>query len=89
MPQVGPSFKVLGMILDRELALGEQTNLVAGVCANAGRALAASFADLGLGLPFLCEQFESRVVGKALVGFELLASASIGFPAVMERLNAA
>ena len=89
LPHVASSIKVLGTILDRELALVEQTNLVAGVCANAGRALAASFADLGLGLPFLCEQFGSRVGGKALVGVELRASASIGFPAVMERLNAA
>ena len=86
---MSPSQEVLGVVLDSSLRLEEQTTLVTGVLANTGRALAASFADLGLGVPFLCEQFDSRVLGKALSGVELLSSAAIGFRAVMERLNSA
>ena len=46
-------------------------------------------ADLGFGLPVACAQYQSRVMGKALAGVEVLASAPEGFLAVMEDLNAA
>jgi hypothetical protein len=81
-----PQLTILGTVLDKELTLRQQKQAVVNTLRRSGEALAATMADLGFGLPVACAQYQSRVMGKALAGVEVLASAPEGFLAVMKTL---
>ena len=80
---------VLGPTIDAGLTLQLQLDVVCARCMALTAELSASLSSLGVGLPLLIAQFESRVMPSILYGAEVLASCDLGWSLVTKRLNEA
>ena len=73
--QLVAAIKMLGHWLDEDLGFKQQMATIISKLRMASRAVAATIAEAGFGLPFMAAHYGGRVQSKALAGLRVLAGA--------------
>ena len=87
--QEDPVLKALGVPIDGDLTFNPLLGQVVAKIREAAPATFAAAESSGFGLPFLVDQWESKVRSKALYGAEFLASHEKGWPTVAAAVTRA
>ena len=88
-PQVVSSLNILGARIDADLSLEDLVNHGVARYISESAALITTMTDLGLGIPHQVAQLNIRVKAAAFFNIELAASATMGWPQLARKLNAA
>ena len=86
-PKVVNSMKILGSLIDKDLALDDALNVGCATLLDQARSLNNQTRQLGLGINVAVDEVHTRVLPSALFGIEVVASCKIGWKQVCLKLN--